>query len=205
MRNRPRVEIVQVDSKAAANAAAASAGKAIDLSEVPVTGEKDIATGDKLATCVAGYLPKGAFAKPPDVGPICGETDPRNGGLKLRSAVVAGAPTGAGPTDAMKIFSRLGWYEMAAFAVIRSGCCTDAKPLALPAPAKGCEPIDAALRELGKAVVNGQNYEQSLKAYSEAIKCEVRSGKTAAYNRAGPPQGGEEKAFIEFVKTVQSP
>ncbi|HMJ11862.1 MAG TPA: hypothetical protein VK524_10640, partial [Polyangiaceae bacterium] len=134
VRNRPRVEIVEVNSKAAQ----AGVSKKIDLSDVPVTGETEVATGDKLATCVAGYLPKGTFAKPPSMAPLCEETDPRAGGSKLRTAVVAGARPGAPPTDAMKLVSRLGWYEMATFAVIRSGCCPDAKPLSLPEPSKGC-------------------------------------------------------------------
>ena len=82
-----------------------------------MTGQSNQLTGDKMATCVAGYLPKGSFAKPPDVSWMCGERDPREGGMKLRAAVVQGAPAGA-PSEAMKLFSRLGWYELAAFAVI---------------------------------------------------------------------------------------
>ena len=94
---------------------------------------------------------------------------------------------------------------MATFAVIRAGCCPDAKPIALPAPSKGCSAIDAALRELGKAAVNGQSFEQPLKAYSEAVACEARNGRAPLYRRTAAPQGGEEAAFSEFVKSVQTP
>jgi serine/threonine protein kinase len=201
-RNRPRVEFVEVNPKAAAQAGAT---KEIDLSEVPVTGETEVATGDKLATCVAGYLPKGAFDKPPVMAPLCDETDPRAGGSKLRAAVVGGARPGSPPSEAMKLVSRLGWYEMATFAVIRAGCCPEAKPISLPPPSKSCSPMDAALRELGKAAVNGQSYEQPLKAYSEAVACEVRNGRAPLYRRTAAPQGGEEAAFSEFVKSVQTP
>ena len=122
-RSRQRVEVVEVAAPGAAEPSAKD--KEIALNEIPVTGESNQLTGDKMATCVAGYLPKGAFAKPPDVSWMCNERDPREGGMKLRSAVVQGAPAGA-PTDAMKLLSV--WVaEMAAFAVIRAGRCADRK------------------------------------------------------------------------------
>jgi hypothetical protein len=204
VRNRPRIEFVEVGAKENP-APQPAASTAIDLSEVPVTGEREVTTGDKLTTCVAGYLPKGAFAKPPGMSGFCEETDPRAGGAQLRAAVVSGARPGAGPTDAMKLVSRLGWYEMATFAVIRSACCADAKPLALPAPSKDCPALDGPLRELGKAVMNNQGYEAPLKEYATGVACEVRAGRAALYNRTALPHPGEEAAFMELVKTLQTP
>jgi hypothetical protein len=202
VRERPRVELVPI-SKPAGKVAQQSA--AIDLSEVPVTGEKQAATGDKLSTCVAGYLPRGAFAKPPDLSALCSEQDPRAGTAKLHAAIASGARAGAEPTAAMKIWSRLGWHELLAFSVIRSGCCPDAKPLSLPNPSSGCPAMDAPLREVGKAVVNNQNYETPLKAFSDAITCEAGHGRAALYGRTGKPDPAEEAAFLELVKAVQAP
>ena len=127
-RSRPREQVVEVAPAAKPSASA----KEIDLGEVPVTGESTALTGDKTATCVAGYLPKGAFARAPNMEWMCGEKDPREGAAKLRVAVVQGSPPIGGPTEAMKIFSQLGWYDMAAFAVVRAGCCADSEPIACP-------------------------------------------------------------------------
>ncbi len=80
-------------------------------------------------------------------------TDPRAGADKLRVAVVGSAPKAGGATEAMKIFARIGWYDMAAFAVVRAGCCPDAKPLELPEASKGCGDMAEALRGVGQEVV----------------------------------------------------
>jgi serine/threonine-protein kinase len=202
IRSRPRVVEVEVAAPGAAEPSAKD--KEIALNEIPVTGQSNQVTGDKMATCVAGYLPKGAFAKPPDVSWMCNERDPREGGMKLRAAVVQGAPAGA-PTEAMKLFSRLGWYELAAFAVIRAGCCEDAEAITLPDPSPNCKRMDEPLRELGQAVVAGQNHEAALKGFNEAIHCELNAGRAALYRRAGRPQGGEDSAFQELVKVIQAP
>jgi hypothetical protein len=137
---------------------------------------------------------------------MCKEKDPREGGSKLRTAVVSGGATAAGgPTDAMKLFARLGWFEMAAFAAVRAGCCEEAESLALPEPSKGCGKMDEALQSLGRAVVAGQSHEAPLKAYNEAIECELKANRAPLYRRAGRPQGGEQAAFEELVKVIQTP
>jgi hypothetical protein len=199
-RSRPREQVVEV-----AAAAPSASAKAIDLGEVPVTGESTVLTGDKTATCVAGYLPKGAFARAPKLDWMCGEKDPREGASKLRVAVVQGSPPIGGPTEAMKIFSQLGWYDMAAFAVVRAGCCVDSEPIVLPDPSPNCGRMDEPLRELGRTVIVGQPHETALKAYEQAIGCELTANRAALYRRAGRPHSSEAVAFGELVKVIQSP
>jgi hypothetical protein len=192
-----RVEVIAVPSTPVVESAAA-----IDLGDIPVTGESDKLVGSKLAACVAGYLPEKAFDKAPDLGSFCAETDPRKGAEKLRIAIVAGAPKGQGPTDAMKIFARLGWYEMAAFAVIRAGCCPDATALSLPEAKAECAIIDS-LKDLGETVSAVKPIDEPLKRYTEAIHCEVNKGGGRALGRSGRPVGGEDTAFLELVKRLQ--
>lgn len=191
----------------AAPVASSAENKSIDLSEVPVTGEDEKLTGDKTATCVAGYLPKGSFAKAPDLSWLCSETDPRQGATKLRVAVVEGAPKNARPTEAMKLFAKMGWYDMCALAVVRSGCCTDAPPLSLPEPAPACSAtaMAAALREIGRAAVGGQSIEEPLKTYTAAVHCEVNAGRGKLYGRSDHPAGGEDTAFRDLLKVLQQP
>jgi serine/threonine protein kinase len=175
--------------------------KAIELGDVPVNGQSQSESTDKVGSCVAGYLPKGTFDKAPDMSWVCDESDPRNGAEKLRVSVVAGAK--GNTTEAMKIFARIGWYDMAAYAVVRAGCCENAKPLSLPPPSPSCTPMAEALSGIGGAVVAQRSYEEPLKTYTAAIHCELNAGKGATLRHATRPAGGEDSAFSELVHAVQ--
>lgn len=194
---RPKqVRIVSVPGK---EVAAAPTSSALELGDVPVTGEDDVRLGSKLVSCVAGYLPKGSFGKAPDVEWLCPETDPREGAEKLHAVVVSGAPKGA-VTEAMKIFSRIRWYALPAFAVVRAGCCPEAKPLALPD--EHCS-MSTAIHDVGEAVVGGKDVTAPLKKYTDSIHCELNHGGAKMLRRAERPQGGEDTAFLELVKPLE--
>jgi hypothetical protein len=204
LRPKREVEITTIVTNAPAPVAS---DKPIDLGEVPVTGdsEKGVAPTDKVSSCVIGYLPKNSFASAPDFSTLCEQVDPRSGADKLRVAIVASAPKTGGATDAQKIFSRMGWYDLAAFAVVRAGCCPDAKPLELPEPSKTCNSMSAALQELGKEVVSNHPAEEPLKKFTAAVHCEVKLGRGAAFRKSEHPAGGEDTAFLELVKAIQTP
>jgi len=172
---------------------------ALEIGDVPVTGENESRLGNKLATCVAGYLPKGTFSKTPDIEWLCTETDPRNGADKLHAAIVSNAPKG-GPSDAMKIFSRIGWYAMPAFAMVRAGCCAEAKTMVLPD--EHCS-MTSALRDVGDAVISSEDVVEPLKKYTETIHCELNRGGAKMLRRADRPAGGEDTAFLELVKHLE--
>ena len=203
MRSKTNVKVIEVQKPQAAAAALApdEPKKAIDLSEVPVNGESETASTDKAGSCVSGYLPKGTFDKAPDMSWVCEESDPRTGAEKLRVAVINGGKGNV--SEAMKIFARIGWYDMAAFAVVRAGCCEGAKPFSLPPPSTGCTAMDDSLREIGSAVVASRSYEEPMKAYTAAIHCELNAGKGAALRHSARPAGGEDSAFAELVHAVQ--
>jgi hypothetical protein len=198
MHTKANVHIVEVQKPAPPED---TTKKAIDLSDVPVTGQSQTESTDKTGSCVSGYMPKGTFEKPPDMSWVCDETDPRNGAEKLRVGVINGAK--GTTTDAMKIFARIGWYDMAAYAVVRAGCCENAKPLALPTPSSGCTALDEALRDVGSAVVAARSYDEALKKYTAAIHCEMNAGKGAVLRHPNRPAGGEDSAFGELVHAVQ--
>jgi hypothetical protein len=184
--------------------AASASAPSIDLSEVPVTGATEVAAGSRMAVCVAGYLPKGAFErKAPDVSWVCEVSDPRSGGMKLRSAVVTGASGKV--TDAVKLASKLGWYQMAAFAVVRAGCCADAKPLELPPPGPNCPRMDLVLRTLGADVVAERDHEQAMTDFAEAVACEVRAKRDREFGQKGAPSAAQKQAFEELVRLLRAP
>ena len=195
---KPDVKVIEVQKPVAE---AAPAKKAIDLSDVPVNGQSQSESVDKVGSCVAGYLPKGTFDKAPDMSWVCEESDPRTGAEKLRVAVINGGKGNV--SDAMKIFARIGWYDMAAFAVVRAGCCENAKPLSLPPPSPNCGAMDESLRDIGSAVVAQRSYDEPLKAYTAAVHCELNAGKGTLLRHSGHPAGGEDSAFGELVHAVQ--
>ena len=202
---RPKQIVIEIPK--AKLAAVVPSDKPIELGDVPVSGdsEKTVAATDKLSSCVMGYMPKNTFGSAPDFSGICDQTDPRAGADKLRVAVVASAPKTGGATDAMKIFARIGWYDMAAFAVVRAGCCPDPKPLQLPEPSKTCGDMAEALRGVGQEVVANHPAEESLKKYTAAIHCELNVGRGQIFRKAERPSGGEDSAFLELVKAFQTP
>lgn len=202
---RPKQIVVEIPRHSAPVVPAGD--KPIELGDVPVSGEseKTIAPTDKLSSCVMGYMPKNTFGSAPDFSGICDQVDPRAGADKLRVAIVASAPKTGGATDAMKIFARIGWYDMAAFAVVRAGCCPDAKPLTLPEPSKTCGDMAEALRGVGQDVVANHPAEESLKKYTAAIHCELNVGRGQVFRKGERPAGGEDSAFLELVKGFQTP
>ncbi|HET7544622.1 MAG TPA: hypothetical protein VFK05_32355 [Polyangiaceae bacterium] len=201
LRSKTHVKVIEVQKPQAPVAAQEAPKKAIDLSEVPVNGESETASVDKVGSCVSGYLPKGTFDKAPDMSWVCEVDDPRTGAERLRVAVINGGKGNV--SEAMKIFSRLGWYDMAAFAVVRAGCCENAKALALPPPSNNCTPMEDSLREIASAVVASRSYDEPLKVYTAAIHCEMNAGKGPALRHTTRPAGGEDSAFAELVHAVQ--
>ena len=197
---RPKVTLVERPAAAPAAPTATS----IDLSEVPVTGAEHAAELDQTASCVASYLPKGAFDKSPDLAWLCSETDSSKGAQKLRTAIVAGAAKPSTvATDAMKLISRMGWYDMAAHAVIRAGCCIDAKPLTLPEPSPGCEPLGELLTGIGRDVVSSKPVDEALGRYDAAIRCEIGAGRGGAFGRKNPPAADEGRAFRDLLQSIE--
>jgi hypothetical protein len=198
VRAKSRIHVVEIQKPAPVEE---PAKKAIDLGDVPVNGQSQTESTDKVGSCVSGYLPKGTFDKAPDMSWVCDESDPRAGAEKLRVAVVTGSK--GNTTEAMKIFARIGWYDMAAYAVVRAGCCENAKPLSLPEPSPTCTAMDEALRDIASAVVAQRSYDEPLKTYTAAIHCEMNAGKGAALHHTTRPVGGEDSAFGELVHAVQ--
>jgi hypothetical protein len=102
----------------------------------------------------------------------------------------------------MREWAILGWYEMAAFAVLRGRCCAESSAIRLPATAGTCEPLDAPLNALAAAVkpdatVEGprqdrvHRVERALERYTAAVNCAMKTG-TASEYLFGPLKGGEE-------------
>lgn len=191
-------------TSAPSSAPAASAADAIDLGEVDIEGESETntASNNKLSACVASYLPKKSFDTSPDLAWVCSVDSPRQGADKLRGAIVANSPGGQ-VSHAMQLFSRMGWYDLVAFSVVRAGCCPEAPPLKLSDPSESCERLDTIASSIGRQVVDGQDFSGNLEKFTEAARCEAKAGAGAKFKKPEPPGGGEQEAFVEYTKELK--
>jgi hypothetical protein len=106
----------------------------------------------------------------------------------------------------MKLFSQMAAYDMAAFAVIRAGCCADAAPLKLPEGSPECPDMAAALLDLGAAVTSGGlGKDEPLERFTQGLTCEVNARHAGLFNLKGRPHANEKEAFLKLIEQIQQP
>src|SRR5262249_40177108 len=105
-----------------------------------------------------------------------------------------------GGSEGAREWLLLGDYEMAAFAVIRAGCCAEPPPLDLPASGGTCARVDKALNKLAVAATSGKGSETAIAGYVTSVQCAIKIGAGGGIGLGKPLQGGEE---AEFRKTLQ--
>jgi len=103
----------------------------------------------------------------------------------------------------MQLFSRMGWYDMLAFSVVRAGCCPEAPPVKLSDPSEKCERLDTIAATIGRQVVDGQDFKDNLEKYATAAQCEAKAGAGAKFKRPEGPSGGEKEAFLEYTGALK--
>src|SRR5262249_1217590 len=114
-----------VPPASAASPASTALPATVVSTALPVAGP---GAGD-VAACVVPIVPANSFDASTDFSFVCSETDPRKGGAEVRTQLVR---AGKNLSTAMQEWALLGWYEMAAFAVLRSRCCPGAPAIGLP-------------------------------------------------------------------------
>jgi hypothetical protein len=120
--------------------------------------------------------------------------------LVLKSAVVR---TGGASnvTAAMREWSRLKWYEMATFQVMRTHCCPDAEALSVPPVFARCR-LEEALAYIANGIDDQTAMRDALNDYTRAVQCISRSGWSDAFGQGGPPYGGELEFFERVLNRV---
>lgn len=151
---------------------------------------------DTSACVVELFAPK-TFRKTPNFDFLCTKDNPRKGGTDVRTRVVVGA--GGKLTDGMREWAGLGWYEAAAYGVLRARCCPS------PAPLKWsfnlvC-PVDQSVDRLQKGVVSrdAKAIDEAVKDYSKQVRCLSKFGQASNFGQTGSPGPGVSllKLFIE--------
>jgi hypothetical protein len=177
----------------------------------PIAADELPSSGD-LASCVARHFPTETFRDEPRVEWLCSTPEAKDGVVRMRAALV-GAAAGH-VTPGMNLWSRLGWYRTAAYALIRSECCPTSAALRVASP-PGCDAPDVAVAEVVRAVAelvrasspgtaSEAGCERELAEYTRIMRCQSRRGHYAVFGADGPLAAGEDSAFRELVQARAS-
>ena len=196
LRKPKRVVVERVLPTAPANSASVGPG-AIDLAEVPVNGNEAKAGSDSAATCIAGFLPENSLAKKANLTTFCPAADLRQAMKTLRAAF---AVTPGGNVVTPKGWSDLGWFELAALATLRVGCCPNPPKFVWPGNSPDCTPLGDSLDALGKAVSSAQDVDAAISRFKEAAHCEVTKGKPDLSRPTTDPSADAERIFRDIFR-----
>lgn len=148
--------------------------------------------------CLRRSLPPPIFEKSTDsFAWLCEKANPLRGASALRKAIVT---DGNGKlTPAMTEWAGLGWYQVAAYQVLRTRCCADPVPYEWPF-SLAC-PIDEAVEALGKAEKSGDDaaIDAAIATYRAQSVCLDKFGQSSNFGQAAPPGSG----LANFKKIVQ--
>jgi hypothetical protein len=154
--------------------------------------------------CVLDLLPEGALGDaPPDLGYVCSEPMAHRGSLALKADLVRAGGGGRSVTPGMELWSRLGWLQLAAVAVMRAHCCPDAPASVTPKIAPKCK-MDEALAWLGNALDDPEDMKRALDAFSKAAACVSWTGTAPAVDQDAPPSGAEPAQFERIYERIRA-
>ncbi len=180
----PTTVLTRPTAKASASAAATTSAR-------PGTVDRD--------RCMQVLFPPDTFAAdPPSFAAVCRRGHPRKGAQAIKGIVVASGNQRA-LTEGMREWSLLGWYEMAAFAVMHGRCCSTTIDLSHPS-FEVCD-IGRALEALhGAARGRADHLGAATQAYSKAATCIWSSNRAKLFQQTIQPTA-QQLAY--FRKTLE--
>jgi hypothetical protein len=110
----------------------------------------------------------------------------RNGALVIRGEREAKNPD-------------LGWYELAATAIIRQGCCKGASPPTLPKTEGWCPQLDDRVRVLAEQSTTPADLAPFAKKFDEAASCLFATHTKHTYAWTAPPSDADRTSFQLFL------
>jgi hypothetical protein len=153
---------------------------------------------------MASLFPEGSFeGAPPSFDPICSARDPRKAAQVVKTLVVKSGE-GRGVTDGMVEWSRLGWYEMAAFVVLHGRCCDGELALIDKRPFDACKlrrslvDLHAAVRKRDAAAI-----EERVKGYEKVVRCVARLDLAEIFQQQGRPSTQEREVFDKTIARLR--
>ena len=162
-----------------------------------------------VAECTAAHFSPDTFPTltgdaGDDFSFLCEEDDLRSLASKLGAKIWnggEGASGNGGPvTDAMKRWSGLGWYEIAATAVVRRACCPAAASVNLPPNQGPCKQLAEVVEDVAKRPIREVDARTRAATYGEAVFCLYYYGVKRPYRYRGYPQKRQEESFAELLR-----
>lgn len=161
---------------------------------------------DALDQCVTRALPADTFEGTfTDFSPVCTASDVLEGSQRFREMIVR-AGHGRAVTSGMKEWSLLGYFELAAFAVIRQRCC-NAPPVSVPSSPESCPiSMEKAIRQLEAADFSAKKQVgAAVDQLEKAARCIARSGAEKRFGGHPALSGGEGTPLKRIVKRLSAP
>ena len=168
-----------------ASARPAAVPSGVSTAAAPAPASSSQAARD---ACVAQLFAVGTFeGDPPSFEPICRADDPRDGAQTVKTMVVE-AGQGRGVTPGMVEWSRLGWYELAAFTILRGRCCDTELQLPKGKPFTICD-VGMALDQIHEAARARDRHRlgKSVDGYRRAARCVARLALSGLFGQTANP------------------
>lgn len=155
------------------------------------------------SVCMKAMFPDETFTAEAPLDFVCEETNPIKGAGRVKEVIVKAA--GKTTSPGMKEWAVLGFYEMAAYGVMRGRCCPSDEPpdvvtFGAPKSPEGCEPLNDALTKIAAASKQGTSDEDAsaaTKAFADAVKCIVKMRTSKSFGGHPAPSGLEATVFAK--------
>ncbi len=147
-------------------------------------------------------FPEDTFTAEPQLPFVCEEKAAASAASQLKTQIVVEG-RGRPATGGMKEWAVLGFYEVAALAVVRGRCCPGAEPLTFP-DAEPCK-LGEALVAVGKAARSGAPKEElaeATKRFDGEVRCLMKVRQTERFGYQ-PLLGGEASTFEKTTARLE--
>jgi hypothetical protein len=176
---------------------------------------------ENLTECVASYFPKDSFSAQNRLDFVCDDRDFREIARQLHDLASAEVDAGPQPPPAppevdggllgdaggLVVTSPLarrtwdlGWYELAATAVIRAGCCDNPRPIELPATKGWCPQLEKVVRQVADDSRKPMDLAPTVKVFDEAVTCLFANAIERPYDYLAIPTEQNRGTFQQFLK-----
>lgn len=187
--------------------ASASAAPATDAGAASTTADS-AAPAEALVdrdACILQIFPEDTFAGlDPSFESLCTMTDPHKAALFMRGQAVQ-ASRGRGVTKAMEEWAQIGWYDMAAVAVLQGLCCPRPAALSTPRVFAACQ-LDAALARVTAAgqARSRPALRHAVEGYTQAATCTAEGGGNALYGYGKLPSSADTITLVQMLARLSS-
>ena len=185
-----------------------------------------LSRAERLSQCVKSYFPANVFSADADFGFVCEGGDFRDTtlrlfGMSLADADAGGAVAAASGGDippvafadagilvvksSMDVNAQqlaLGWYELAAAAITREGCCQSPPSIELPETKGWCLQLKKAVRQIAADSRKPGDLSPTIRTFDEAVECLFANQIPRPYQYALRPSSTERGMLQRFLTRV---